>query len=201
MAAPLHQGPAAMANNLKELRRKRGWTMEVAADAMGLSTKGYEKIERGERRLTADRIARAAEIFQVSAIEIIGDRNPIKIIGEIKKGGIVKRFSGSRELFEDAPRPEDASQGTVALIVTEDGAMPAVAEENWLVYHDEEHAEVPEEWIGSLCVVSGRDGMMRIGRVFHGGRPGTYDLFTVGHDIVRGIDVEWAAKVTWLKPR
>ncbi len=71
----LPHGPSTMGNNLKQLRQRRGWTMELAAHAMGQSTKGYEKIERGERRLTADRITRAAEVYQVPEVDVIGSRS------------------------------------------------------------------------------------------------------------------------------
>lgn len=55
-----------MKNNLKNLRESAGLTQIQAADLMGMSKGGYIKIEHGHRRLTAEHIARAAEIFEVS---------------------------------------------------------------------------------------------------------------------------------------
>ncbi len=62
-----------MTNGLRALREQRGWTLEQAADAMGLSYGGYEKIERGERKLSQHRIARARAVYQASADEVTGD--------------------------------------------------------------------------------------------------------------------------------
>ena len=49
-----------MGNNLKKLRIEHGWTHDQAASAVGVSRSQFIKLERGERRLTADYIAQAA---------------------------------------------------------------------------------------------------------------------------------------------
>src|SRR5690242_1985728 len=51
----------AMGNRLKELREEAGWTHDQAASAMGVSRGQFIKLERGERRMTADYMARAAK--------------------------------------------------------------------------------------------------------------------------------------------
>ncbi|WP_187371414.1 helix-turn-helix domain-containing protein [Methylobacterium oryzihabitans] len=197
----MQHGRPAMGNNLKQLRQRRGWTMELAASAMGLSAKGYEKIERGERRLTADRITRAAEVFQVPEVDVIGARNPVRVVGQVARGGLVTLYDGNREEFEVAPRPDDATLATVSLVVADGDALPCVAEEDWLIYHDEEKVGVPEEWIGALCHVCTTDGALRIRRIFHGREPELYDLFGTGYEPVRNADVVWTSKITWIKPR
>jgi transcriptional regulator with XRE-family HTH domain len=62
-----------MGNRLKFLREGRGWTQERAAAEFDLSKSGYIKIERGERELTADRIAKAAKIYGVTKAEVLDD--------------------------------------------------------------------------------------------------------------------------------
>jgi repressor LexA len=66
-----------MGNRLKILRLERGWTQEKAAAEFGLSRSGYIKIERGDRELTSDRIARAAKIYGVAMAEILDDPSPM----------------------------------------------------------------------------------------------------------------------------
>lgn len=63
-----------MNNNLKNLREKAGFTQAEAADLMGMSKGGYIKIEHGHRRLTADHIARAAEVFKTSEEQVLKRR-------------------------------------------------------------------------------------------------------------------------------
>lgn len=66
-----------MGNRLKFLREERGWTQDKAAAEFGLSKSGYIKIERGERSLDAERIAKAARIYGVTKAEILDDQAPM----------------------------------------------------------------------------------------------------------------------------
>lgn len=66
-----------MANNLKDLRRRRGWTQTEAALAFGLSKGGYVKIEDGDRKLSESYIRKAAEVYGVSEAEVIGQRTTV----------------------------------------------------------------------------------------------------------------------------
>ena len=51
---------------LRELRLKKGLTQEEVARAIGYeSNLGYHYIETGKRRITAERLARLAELFGV----------------------------------------------------------------------------------------------------------------------------------------
>jgi transcriptional regulator with XRE-family HTH domain len=60
-----------MNNRLKKLRADARLTQDEAAAAMGVSRGQYIKLERGERRLTTDYIARAAKAFHVSQSAVI----------------------------------------------------------------------------------------------------------------------------------
>src|SRR5690606_39377680 len=51
----------SMGSKLRALREERGWTHEKAAEEMGVSRSQFIKLERGERRLTADYINQAAK--------------------------------------------------------------------------------------------------------------------------------------------
>lgn len=58
-------------NNLRNLRLKAGLTETEVGEKLGMSEAGYRKLERRERGLKADRIAKAAEIFGVTVSEIM----------------------------------------------------------------------------------------------------------------------------------
>ncbi len=62
-----------MANGLRRLRESKGWTHEEAAERFGLSRSGYVKLERGERKLTDERIAKAVQIYGVQPSEVLGE--------------------------------------------------------------------------------------------------------------------------------
>ncbi|CAL8981841.1 hypothetical protein RHODGE_RHODGE_04008 [Rhodoplanes serenus] len=60
-----------MGNNLKVLRELKGWTLDDAAAAMGVSRGGYIKLERGERKLSERTIGLAAKAFGVGPADLI----------------------------------------------------------------------------------------------------------------------------------
>lgn len=60
-----------MGNKLKALREQRGWTLDDAAEAMGVSRGGYIKLERGERKLSERTIGLAVRAFGVSPSDLI----------------------------------------------------------------------------------------------------------------------------------
>lgn len=62
-----------MANMLKSLREKAGWTQLDAAERMGVSRSHYVKLERSERGLTAHTIGLAARAFDVPMYEVLGE--------------------------------------------------------------------------------------------------------------------------------
>ncbi|WP_313901146.1 helix-turn-helix domain-containing protein [Methylobacterium sp. J-092] len=66
-----------MGNGLRELRTKRGWTHDQAADAVGVSRGQFIKLERGERGLTERTIGLAAKAFEVSRAVVMGDTNTV----------------------------------------------------------------------------------------------------------------------------
>jgi transcriptional regulator with XRE-family HTH domain len=67
----MHAILPVMGNKLKELRKKNGWTLKRAAEAMSVSDSMYIKLERGERRLTDFYIERAAKAFGVSQGDVL----------------------------------------------------------------------------------------------------------------------------------
>lgn len=113
-----------MGNRLKILRLERGWTQEQAAAEFGLSRSGYIKIERGDRELTSDRIAKAAKIYGVRMAEIIDDASPLSdesrehlldlydrlppSVQQIAVRHIEDLIDAIESLPEKKPRPEDA---------------------------------------------------------------------------------------------
>lgn len=73
-----------MTNGLRELRRRKGWTHEKAAEETGVSKSQFIKLERGERTLKAAFIDRAASVFGVTRGAVMGgnghDTYPIGLV-------------------------------------------------------------------------------------------------------------------------
>lgn len=58
-------------NKIKELRVSKGWTQEVMAEKMGISTNGYSRLERGKGKLDWEKLQQIAAIFQVDLAQLI----------------------------------------------------------------------------------------------------------------------------------
>ena len=76
-----------------------------AAQALGLSTSGYSKIERGERRLSGDFIRRAQEVFGVSSEKVI-DAAGAGFDQEIDPNLLAEMIALTRERLGGLPKGE-----------------------------------------------------------------------------------------------
>lgn len=56
---------------LKQLRELNHWSQEELAEKIEISPSSYAKIERGETRLTLDRLEQFAEVFDVDITKLI----------------------------------------------------------------------------------------------------------------------------------
>jgi len=189
-----------MGHNLRNLRLRRGWRLEDAAEAFGLSPSGYNKLEYGDRKLSAERINKAAMIYAVTPAEVLADTAEIAVVGTVGHGGIVIYQTKIEENNPSAPRSPDATSETVALSVGRGVNVPGVADENCFIYHNEKRLGVPDEWIGKLCIVqvAGADAVIR--RVFRGSQFGKFDLVGSGFETIRDAEAVWSARVEWVKP-
>lgn len=59
------------ANQIKNLRNRKGYSQEVLADKSGLSLRTIQRIENGETEPRGDSLKRLAEVFEVTPDELI----------------------------------------------------------------------------------------------------------------------------------
>jgi uncharacterized Tic20 family protein len=60
-----------LANRLKELRKRKGYSQEAAAENSGLSLRTIQRIENGETEPRGDTLKRLANLYEVSPDEIL----------------------------------------------------------------------------------------------------------------------------------
>lgn len=199
----------SIAERLQFLRKRAGFgTATDAARAYGWPVSTYLGHENGDRNPGRDSAKRYAAAFRSSWEWILEGESKteerewptVPIVGDVGAGGKVV-FAGEAQGHHDrAPRPPGASAETVAARVRGD-SMPGVAEDQWLIYYDVRVAGVPDDYVGELCVVWLPDDRVYIKKVYRGRDPGTFDLISTGFEPMRDEEVEWSAKVTWIKPR
>ena len=74
-------------DKIRTLREEKNWTQDDMADKMGMSKAGYGKIERGESRVSLEKLEKIAQIFDVDIIELIKDnKGSVYVFGEHNSG-------------------------------------------------------------------------------------------------------------------
>lgn len=186
-----------MTNNLKLFRVRAKLTQSELAERMGTTRSQYVKLESGKRRLTDQWIRRAAEALAVPAGALL-ESLTVPLRGSVNGRGEVEALPLTSPREVEAP-PE-SSPSMVALIVS--GApLSGVADEGWLIYYEDRQDPATEALIGALCVIGLPDGRTVVRKLMRGRTPGLYHLHAMGGNPMFDQAVQWAAKVSWIRPR
>ncbi len=65
---------------IRELREAYNWTQEDMANKVAMSANGYAKIERGETRITLQRLEQFAQIFNIDISELLNGKDSNLVI-------------------------------------------------------------------------------------------------------------------------
>lgn len=187
-----------MGNMLKTLREERGWTHERAAEEMGVSRSQFIKLERGERRLNTDYIARAAQAFGVAASRVLGDdeRITIPIVGRVgaTPDGAIVQDTGQGN-FGELDVPAGATGDEAALEV--DGySMGIYAPDGSIILYHDRRDPPTDDMLSEVCVVGLPDGRVLMKRLLRGSSRGLFDLESLVGETMRDQRVEWAGVVS-----
>lgn len=189
-----------MANQLRALREKANLSQDALAARMGTTRSQYVKLERGERRLTEKWIARAAEALGVPPGRII-DVGTVPLAGFVGAGAELFFFQHDNgNHLDEVEAPPEASANMVAVQIKGD-SMRGIADEGWILYYENRQEPVTDDLIGNLCVVGLHDGRMMVKKLQRGRYPGLFHLYSSNSDPIFDQPVDWAAKVSWIKPR
>lgn len=191
-----------MGNRLRELRGERSLTQDEAAQRMRISRSQYIKLERGERRLTSDYIARAAQAFGVSPAQVLVEQDGVHVpvvgkVGADPTGAIA--FGTGQGLGLWTPPPPGGAERTVALLV-EGHSQRGLADDGSLVYYDMRRDPPTDDMVGHVVVVGLPTGEVLLKRLLRGSRPHLFDLESLNGPTLRDAEVEWAAHITAIVP-
>ncbi len=193
-------GQITMANHLRALREKANLSQDALAARMGTTRSQYVKLERGERRLTEKWIERAAAALGVPPGRII-DVGTVPLAGFVGAGAELFYFQhADGNHLDEVEAPPQASDNTVAVQVKGD-SMRGIADEGYVLYYDNRQQPVTDDLLDHLCVVGLPDGRMMVKKLQRGRYPGLFHLYSSNSDPIFDQPVDWAAKVTWIRPR
>jgi transcriptional regulator with XRE-family HTH domain len=195
------------AERLRWAREQHGKysTPTEAARAFGWTVSTYLGHENGDRSPSRDAARRYARAYRVRWEWLLDNEGQpingapiVKIIGQVDAGGKVA--------FYDAEKVKDCGDNPphdgVATVAVEAGAsLRGVAESGWLYFFDHEKKPPSQDLIGKLCVVALKDGDVLIRVLQPGRKRGRYDLESSTEPTLRDRQLDWAARITWIKPR
>lgn len=93
----------AIQDKIRMLREFNQWTQDDMADKMGMSKNGYGKIERGESRMSLDKLEKIAQIFNIDIVELINqnEKGLICLIAEHNGTGNNANYYSSDSVIQE----------------------------------------------------------------------------------------------------
>jgi len=185
-----------MGNNLKKLRELKGWTHEVAAEAMGISRGGFIKLERGERKLDEDSIRVAADAFGVTREVVLAEQTPIRVMGRIGAGGTIEPD------FEQVPPdglytidlPFAVPDGIVGFEIDGISMLPVYRPRDVILVWEEQKRPT-YDFIGEEAAVLTDRGMRALKEVQRGRSQNLYNLHSHNAQLIEDVRISWVGEI------
>lgn len=194
-------------NRLKDL----GKTQRGLADALGIDSPAVSNLLKGKRGISIDEAAVMTAYLQVDVDTLFthagipmgtAHRPMIKVMGYVGAGDQVIPFDedGGNPPLEEIEAPPGYTDGC-AVIVRGDSYSPRYYDTEILAYRrggDDFGLLVGGEVICKLM-----DGRMLLKRMVRSQIPGRYTLLSLNPtaEPIADVEIEWAAKIDWHKPR
>jgi transcriptional regulator with XRE-family HTH domain len=127
-------------------------------------------------------------------------RKAVKLRGYVGAGSEAHFYAVADDDFEEVAAPDNAGDKTIALQIRGKSWGPAM--DTWLVFYDDVRSPVTPDLLGPPCVVGLADDRILLKVIKSNGRGG-FDLHSNSstEDVIKDANIEWAAKVTSMRPR
>lgn len=193
---------STMGDRIRLVRKERKLSQTAVADAAGVKYQTIQDLEKnksvGSTRILA--IARTLgvtpEWLQQGKGEKYSNTREAMLVGEVGAAAEVVRFDEG-VVMEGTPVPPGSSAVNAARVRGE--SMPPFRD-GWLIFYGAEHQHILEDCIGKLCVVGLKDGTTLVKILHYGSRKGLFDLESWNAPMRRDVKVEWASRVTDIRP-
>lgn len=182
---------------------KTGKTNTELARRLGIPQPRVAEMKSGKRLIKTTEVAIISDyIGEPVPVEIMPpeiNKQLVPVVGYVGAGyeifSIDDHEKGAGIDFVEAP-PGGASKSTVALVVRGDSMTP-VFEDGDTIFYDALSEGDFTHLIGKNCVVRLRDGRTFVKRLQHSN--GQYWLHSHNSEPIVSPDIEWVAKVLWVK--
>lgn len=202
-----------MKNRLQEIRIAQGLTRDELAERVHTTGTTIYRLETGRRKLNDDWMRLLSAALQVPPEDIIAEPRLVPIVGTVGAGAEVfpiddyplvqperlaeHVYPADGMEYAEAP-PTGPLRDMVALRITGDSMHPI--KEGWLVYYNNRIEGNCDQYLNELCVVKVRNGPVLVKELKRGYSIGRYNLFSHNAEIMEDRELEWCAKVQFLRP-
>lgn len=121
-----------------------------------------------------------------------------RVVGYVGAGAEAHFYAVAQGELDEVPAPEGATPETVAVEIR--GNSLGELFDRWLVFYDQVRSPVTSDLIGRLCVVGLPDDRVLVKKLRRA-RDGLFDLHSNTEEPIRGVTVEWAARVKSMVPQ
>lgn len=187
---------------------KPGRLRKGLADALGLSPSAVTRMLDGTRRVHLEEVPRIASYLGDAPPDIGAELaldeperpadETVPLRGYVAAGGSAHFVPMDPSEYDRVPAPPNWNENTFALEIRGDSLGELF--NRWLVYADDVRSPVTPDLIGKTCVIGLTDGRIVVKKLKRA-RGGLYDLLSNTEEPIRGVSVDWAAKVKHMGPR
>ncbi len=176
---------------------------DVARHVLGSSDhQTIQKIENGDRGVSADELLRISEILDIDPRALVGieaKRHSVPLFGDVGVGGEYYAHAGSGRWMEikrvTAPLGDEAVNGCVRV---EGKHLEGAGYWHGDLLFFKFPGDPVDEILGRRCIVQIRDGSAFVGVLTTGAHQGRYLLRSlIPGEATREVAVEWAARIRW----
>jgi transcriptional regulator with XRE-family HTH domain len=186
---------------LRRAREAAGLNMAELARLADTTRQQIERLETGQRKLSAEWARRLAPHLKTSPQQLMfggGGPAAVPVVGYVGAGATTHFYADQQEL-DDVTAPEGATPSTVAVEIRGDSLGSFF--DRWLVFYDDVRRPVTADLIGKLCVVGLEDGRVLIKKVQRSHTEGLFHLISQFEDPILDVPIDWAARVKNMVPR
>ena len=210
-----------MKNRIKELRTLQGVSLAQLEERTGISAQQINRLEKGERRLNEDNLYKLASALSRRPHELL-EEGPrmIRVSAYVGEDGEVHPYNDSEKTPEDpdvASPPGLDPTGVVAIRIKSESMMPVLQPEwvvfysdrrdtimpllqgGWQVPYNQPTEEPLSEFFDKMCIIKLRDGRTMLRTLNRGYANGKYILSAFNRTALVDVEIEWAAKIVYIK--
>jgi transcriptional regulator with XRE-family HTH domain len=203
-----------MKNRIRYFRKLHGLTQQQLGDRMGKVKSDISKLETGKAELTQSLMETFAKIFGCAPKDILEetDAPTVPVIGRIAAGNQIHftdKFPFAQNVMEHKNNgsncefvepPAGGIYRDIAAAKVDGDSMEPFMPLGTIVYFSERRTGDLKEYLNKLCVVKLKSGIVLLKKLKRSPLYGRYTLSSYNAPDMEDVDIEWCAKVIFIKP-